>query len=435
MKQCCTRRKIGPVDHTSCRPSVDRVSMKFKWKLAALSTFLGLCIVFMMGVHQAQQTNIRHWALLGEDNVVQPRAQKSGEEKNYVPKQIGAVVSPPNQVSKTTDLHHIIRAPNFLNITKQILPWIDRKIYLSNYFTSNLTEDEKLTYRNSVIIYLHHNKAAGTTTKKCMQHVIPKSGKKLGPVMASANRMSISKRLSLHPQNRYNVYMGGYSFGLCDDINQSCSYFTIFRDPFQRSLSSFSYCRRARSDQLCRAQSPWKVTLKEWTIHQGSFLFRQLLFHPKFCSEFKNNFKPYLLPHDIYGSIPCWFRQKVIMFDLLSKSQIDALVDFCINNIEKWFAVVGLTEEYDTSLAMLQQVYGVPFSSCAGSVQNTSGRYTNISNNKNETLSDGHAQMVDELMNDEDVQRALYADIRLYNKIKEIFYKQKEKMDLLNKIS
>ncbi|XP_033097031.1 uncharacterized protein LOC117101216 isoform X2 [Anneissia japonica] len=405
--------------------------MKFKWKMLAVGTLFTVGVY--LSVHQSYQIDPGYWRLMDEDNVIQPRAQKSGEEKNYAAKHRGTVSS---LTANKTKLHKppIVSTAVFLNSSRKVLPWIDRNIFLPNYFTTNLTEVEKSVYKNSVIIYLHHNKAAGTTTKKCMLKVIPKSGKKLGPVLSSSTRLTVSRRMSTASyRDSYSVFMGGYAFGLCDEILKPCSYFTVFRDPYHRSISSFSYCRRARSDQLCRAQSPWKVTLKEWAIHQGSFLFRQLLFHPKFCSEFKNNFKASLLPHDIYGSTPCWFRQKVIMLDILSKDQINALVDFCVNNLEKWFAVVGLTEEYDTSLAMIEQVYGVPFKSCEGSVQNTSGRYNNLSNVKNETVLDEHSQMVQDLMNDKEVQRALYADLRLYNKIKEIFNKQKEKMGIKNK--
>nr|XP_054748677.1 uncharacterized protein LOC129254212 [Lytechinus pictus] len=309
--------------------------------------------------------------------------------------------------------------------------WLpDAKNLLPNYFTRKDSKKDERRYTDGILVYLHLNKAAGSTTKSCLSKVARKrSVSGSTAVLSSTARVQIQKKLE-HKVN-YNILMGGYAFGICDAaMDKNCSYFTILRDPYERLLSSFTYCRRAGTDQTCQGLSPWDVTLKEWAIHQGSYFFRQLLMKPYFCNpnQHYTNWSLNGIPHSkgtTFSRSPCWFREKVILNRSLSPALMDNLLTYCVEHLEEWFSVIGLTDHYDLTLAMLEKVYQIPFQkACTGSEINVSN-YHNLANdtnvNKTETVSDWKR----ELQEDSEVYEALRGDIVIYEKAKQIFERQK----------
>ena len=330
-----------------------------------------------------------------------------------------------------------------------LLRWPFRRNFRPNYFlTRNSSSTASPRNRtsisdNDVVIYMHHNKAAGSTTKDCLGKVAFSTGRHLGPVQDSMGRLNVHNLIGRFPdfKHEHNLFMGGYAFGLCDELNTSCSYFTILREPYERTISSYSYCRRARSDQLCAALSAGKVSLRDWALHQGSFLFRQLLFDPIFCRHFYDHTKYSNLskvPHEFirskigFGGAPCWFRQKVVLQHAFDKDGMDKLLQYALQNLEHWFTVIGLVHEYDLSLAMLQEAYGLPFHTrCSGQKINVSD-YKNMQNDTSDTKVNTNGTRMDivgdnirELMGDPEVQQVLEADVKLYRRAVEIFEQQK----------
>ncbi|XP_022104516.1 uncharacterized protein LOC110986706 [Acanthaster planci] len=330
-------------------------------------------------------------------------------------------------------------------------PWPRREKLMPNYLLNlNGAEEVKSTsLNNDVLIFLHHNKAAGTTAKECLRQVVKATDRELGHVLSSEGRLGLLSNLrKLHRRGkrRPDTYFGGYAFGACDELQQPCSYFTVLRDPYTRTLSSHSYCKKARTDQLCTALHAEKTTLREWALHQGSFFFRQLVFHPEFCSD-KTKWIPFVdlkgEPHEFEGSksledATCWFRQKLIMSLTLNRTEHDALLQYCLDNLEHWFKVIMLVDEFDLSLAMMELAYKLPFHElCSGSHVNIGsyekhGNSTNIKLKSNITspnsslLNDSIANQIRDLKADPTVQDVLRADMMIYQKGLEIFEKQKD---------
>lgn len=291
-------------------------------------------------------------------------------------------------------------------------------------------------------MYLHHHKAAGTSTKNCLVTTAAANERKIG-IMLSSHGRSILERSGHgipHPLQA-DIFMGGYAFGICEGItDRPCSYFTILRDPYERLISSYSYCRRARTDQICSALGANDVSIAEWAQHQGSFFFQQLLFDPVVCSKnlLSNQtlFSLNGIQHDIagrskrtnpLGSAPCWFRQKVAMHNTVNKIQSEALLKYCLEHLENWFSVIGLVEEYDASLALLEGVYGLPFTKCASGTAVNKNDYLNLKLQSMAASAESTVSLLKrQLEQDPKVREALRFDIKLYQRAKQIFGEQKK---------
>ncbi|XP_077988556.1 uncharacterized protein LOC144443058 [Glandiceps talaboti] len=327
------------------------------------------------------------------------------------------------------------RQKDYLRLT-DTFPWIVRHKYLKNFYTrtDNDTADEQ--YRDSRLVFLHHNKAAGTTVKTCLTSVAAKQALRIGPVMASNTRVGFQSSVA-SKKGRYQttrIFMGGYSFGVCDDLesDKPCSYFTFLRNPYERVISSFEYCKRARSDQLCSVLNANEVTINEWARHQGSFFFRQVLFKPEFCKKnYDHNMDLDSEPHDSKWSIrnklsvSCWFREKLILKNITSQTERDLISEYILKNLENWFAVIGIAEEYEFSMQLLEHTFGLPFIQHCGGMKKNYHEYqqTNKTDSKSSTVVD---KLKEQLMEDDTVNEALRYDLQIYKKATEIFEKQKQ---------
>ncbi|XP_033097275.1 uncharacterized protein LOC117101403 [Anneissia japonica] len=397
-----------------------------------------VCLLFLLGLHIL-------WNDIEYDQL-KPTQETAHISDNHIRASIysiryGVLVSATHQsvsVSNQTNYTQEQITPSSNNKSNQDplesvlakLPWVRQQNVLPNYFTMSSNQING-SYRDAVAVYVHNNKAAGTTTKNCMLKAFPKVGKRIWHVLTDCVRVSLRKNY------KFDALMGDYSFGVCDDLSRPCAYFTFLRDPYERTISSYSYCRRARMDQLCRALDPWKVSLNQWGIHQGSFFFRQLLFNPKFCSGYKEYYKRNIIKNDLYLQTPFWFRERVILLNMLSVEEYDALVNFTLKHFEQWFAFIGLTKEYDLSLELMSAVFDVPFRrECSGMYDNYSGSYSNLglftndANNITSNVSSRreiHKNLIETLKSDEHVNDALSADYRLFKKAEEIFERQKRR--------
>ncbi|XP_071508043.1 uncharacterized protein [Diadema antillarum] len=407
--------------------------MRFHLKRFVLAV---ICVFGFVGVfHPLLNENVRR--TVGEEQW-QPRGvELSFETLAVATRKPENLTARPPAAPKSTKTYTVPDVASW-SVNDSLRQWLpDARNTLPNYFTmrDDFRADDP-RYKEGALVYSHLNKAAGTTTKRCLRMISSKTVRSLGPVMDSSGRSNMQVRLA-RDKNRYKILMGGYAFGICDFMtNSTCSYFTILRDPYERVISSYTYCRRAGMDQTCRALGPWDASLKEWAIHQGSYFFRQLLLKPWFCTANSRGNARYGdlsgVPHSpgaSFNSAPCWFKEKVILKQSLSESDMDLLLRYSVGHLEDWFSMIGITDEYDLSLAMLERVYDLPFrKTCSGDKSNTSD-YKNLSENKRNTsdttLPDMVSQLKAELQADPEVRAALHADIALYDKALDIFAREK----------
>ena len=307
-----------------------------------------------------------------------------------------------------------------------ILPWpINRERYLPNFFTQPTANNSALM-KNSNVIFLHHNKAGGTTIKSILSKYARRSHQRL-TVLSNAEFKRQRTIAESHKSTRHKeIYVGGYAFGICDLLpaTRPCSYFTLVRNPYSRIISSYFYCQKRGGDQLCGPVRPADVGIEAWAIHQGSYFFRQLLVHPdirlndpeKYSASYKNRTNHIF--KFIGKSQSWWFVEKSYLQEEVSVEERRGLLKYCLDNLEKWFTVVGILEEYALSLRMLEVVYGIPFSEkedLQKNVRSSSPQDDAMIDDMKRTLEESDA-----------VREALQEDLAIYNRLYDIFNRQRD---------
>ena len=233
---------------------------------------------------------------------------------------------------------------------------------LPNYFI-RADESDKSKYRRGTVGFLHHLKSGGTTIYSCLRKLLStpytwngKTVKRrmnrvfiqnfLFPKRMSWKKLNETSRLAYH-------FLGGIAvMGLCDDIQIdrtpppcSYSYFTVLRDPIDRAVATYFYCKVRPSDMLC-ATHKLKATqsnITEWALHQRSFLFTQLTLDRQFCARFSISEQK---------SVPCWYRQRIAM----EQANLDTKLHFILEDMTDTFAVIGMLDHLKESLSMFETV-------------------------------------------------------------------------------
>ena len=330
---------------------------------------------------------------------------------------------------------------------------------LPNYFLFKPAADGPRPYRQGALVFLHHPRAAGSALTACLDGIAHNRSMAASPVMDSDERLrwAIEREsdgeTARTNRDRFAVHRGRFSFGMCSDISRKCSHFTLLREPMSRAVSSFRYCQTAYGDEMCRVANANKLSLREWIIHQGSILFRQLLFQPSWC-HLDDNVKTDNATTDSSSPpnssseqhrksaadpdhVPCWYKHK-LHFDDIPTDMKRHLLDYVVNNLDQWFAAIGLFEDLVPSLKMFEHVYDLPFTQCLNFQRKTTNNaeiFDNRSNRKKRLNPE-----TDDLDNDPEylkydyaVQQALEADIRIYREAKKLFRIQRQ--NLFNKVT
>ncbi|XP_070558882.1 uncharacterized protein [Ptychodera flava] len=316
-------------------------------------------------------------------------------------------------------------------------PWLWRRRYVPNSLAKHVKQERPRSYgANATMVFVHNQKAGGTSVKTCLKLLERESNMRRcygifdgnGPVhiMEAVRAKSTSRR----------CYVGESSFGICDDLDDGdCAYFTMLRDPYERVISSHEYCKTA-DDPLCRAGNATELSLEEWALQQGSYFFRQLLLRPtEICVEaelFNNLLTQYLNKTDQSDEIvadlksfPCWYRHKLLLEGVLSDSDKNALLRYVLENLDNWFSVIGMTDEFDTSLELFQFAFGLPFHDLCSAVFARETTYTEQSAGAEGGKAEVVRKLKSRLASNDHVRRALLYDIKIFERAKEIFEMQK----------
>ena len=193
----------------------------------------------------------------------------------------------------------------------------------------------------------------------------------------------------------------------------------MIRNPVDRLISNFYFCQQERSG--CAREVKRNTTIIDWAKEVGSVFFKQLLLHRGSCQKppFKNNnlFVQILAGagtgRDVPGPGPGPTQQDA--------TQRTAILNYFMDNLENWFAVIGITEEFYISLQAFEKVFALPFTKFSGKAINTGAIKKTIEKSR-------LAAVRLEVENSPVAMEALYEDRMLYAKAREIFEKQKESL-------
>lgn len=273
---------------------------------------------------------------------------------------------------------------------------------LPNYFLN--TEQNKSLYMNATLSFVHYPKGGGTTIKDCLNTIALK-GAISKPALVFARNAADTKMQILNGElGKKKVFMGTRGFSICEYLQSDrCAYFTILRDPYERMVSHYYFCKDG-GDSKANCNQP----ISEFALEVKSLFVRQLTRgHECLKSD---------------GSLWSCKEKRGVSFNSVVRgnhSKFQTIVHYLERKLEDVFAVVGILEEFDVSLGLLQEAFGLPFyDECI--MQHSNYK---INKTSKRTLERIAAKRL--LMGNVQVRNALQGDITLYRKAKEIFEKQK----------
>ena len=174
------------------------------------------------------------------------------------------------------------------------------------------------------IIFLHLPKTAGTTLNRLIEWEYPlREMYSVDPVFfewsAAHMRKLPERRLC-----RTRMFKGHMLFGLHEILPQPATYITVLRNPIDRVLSAFYFMRSYRLHPL-----HWKLRRENWTIEQ--YVERTT----------RDSVQSKIIAGAEYHT-PC--TQDVL--------------DRAIDNLNRYFSIVGLSERFEESLALMKLRFG-----------------------------------------------------------------------------
>ena len=177
---------------------------------------------------------------------------------------------------------------------------------------------------DEAVIFLHVPKTAGTTVNRLIEWEYPVLQMySVDPVLFTWSSNHLHK---LPPKRLRSIRMfkGHMLFGLHKILPQPASYITVLRDPVDRVLSAFYFMRTYKLHPLY-----WKFRRENWTLED--FVNRSP----------RTNVQCKIIAGAEYEA-PC-------------TAEICATA---MENIERHFSVVGLSERLEESLALMKLRYG-----------------------------------------------------------------------------
>ena len=170
------------------------------------------------------------------------------------------------------------------------------------------------------VIFLHIPKTAGTTLNRLIEWEYPLFQMySVDPVFF---RWSASHLRQLPPQRlkRTLVFKGHMVFGLHEILPQPATYITVLRDPIDRVMSAFYFMHSYKLHPLY-----WKFRREKWTLED--FVRR--------------------LPRD---NVQC----KIVAGAEYDSPCTEEIFEQAKENLFRHFSVVGLSERFEESLALIK---------------------------------------------------------------------------------
>jgi hypothetical protein len=240
-----------------------------------------------------------------------------------------------------------------------------------NDLPTSLTQEQS-------IIFLHIPKTAGTTISNIIQRSYPQnaifSNYEIYPELYGLELKKIPKV----KRKQFQLIQGHLYFGIHEVLPQPCTYFTLLRDPVERVISDYYYIRSYKKHPFNQTLISQQMSLEDLII-RGEY-------HPDNCQTRFLSGAGKSVPHG-----QC----------------TQDLLELAKKNLREHFSVVGIVEEFDKTLLLLQKNFGW---------KNIS--YTIQNKNKKRLLKENLSQKTLSVIQDYN-----QLDLELYDYAKEQFQK------------
>jgi hypothetical protein len=207
---------------------------------------------------------------------------------------------------------------------------------------------------DKTLIFCHVPKTAGTTLNRIIEsqynplriHSIPGAKRIVG--------IERFKRLSERRRRRIRVLKGHVEYGLHTYLPQPSTYMTMLREPVAQVISSYYYGLSSKAHPLVEIMNARNTTLEEYVD----------------LAQWANNLQTKLL-----GGIPMAEVQPFESLAIAKRGETvppekflgrhadESTLAAAKSNLEREFSVVGVTDRFDESVALMIVAYGwnVPF--------------------------------------------------------------------------
>jgi len=177
---------------------------------------------------------------------------------------------------------------------------------------------------DEAVIFLHVPKAAGSTLNRLIECEYPLFEMySIDPVFYRWSWRHL-QRLSKKRLGKIRIFKGHMLFGLHAILPQPTTYITVLREPVDRVLSSFYFMRSYKLHPLY-----WKFKRENWTLED--FVRRS--------------------PRD---NVQC----KILAGVEYAKPFTAEIYEIAKENLLRYFSVVGLSERFEESLALMKLRFG-----------------------------------------------------------------------------
>lgn len=180
---------------------------------------------------------------------------------------------------------------------------------------------------NRTLIFLHIPKAAGSTLHSILEREYDpeETYTTEGPGLVREARFA---ELPLAVRARYRLIKGHMYFGIHRHVPNPSRYVTVIRHPVERVVSHYWYVRRWQGHRLHERVCTADMTLEEYV---SSRVTRELN-----NGQVRNLVGPGHLSVE-YGQCD------------------ESMLSQAFENLEKWFAVVGIAERFDETLLVMRR--------------------------------------------------------------------------------
>lgn len=180
------------------------------------------------------------------------------------------------------------------------------------------------TAAEEAVIFLHVPKTAGTTLNRLIEWEYPLFEMySVDPVFFTWSASHL-RRLSPRRLRKTRMFKGHMVFGLHKVLPQPATYITVLRDPIERVMSAFYYMR-----SYILHPKYWKFRQEQWTLED--FVRR--------------------LPRD---NVQC----KIVAGAEYNSPCTKEIFEQAKENLLRHFSVVGLSERFEESLALMKLRFG-----------------------------------------------------------------------------